>query len=310
MTSDIIYDVIIIGGGPAGLTAGIYASRARLKTLLIEKAGCGGQIAMTDKLENFPGFEDGINGFEFTSKVEQQARNFGTEIVYGEVLSLEAESSVKKVILSDHTYAAKTIIVASGSSFKKLGIYGENEFIGRGVSYCATCDGPFFKNKTVAVIGGGNSAVQEALFLTKFANKIYVIHRRDTLRAVQLLQEKVFAEKKIEVVFDTNVEEIAGGQMIENLKVKNVKTGKPGSIAVDGVFIFIGWNPNTSFLSDNKIALDENGYIITDEKMQTSLEGVLACGDVRKKMLRQVVTAVSEGATAAISAQHLIEAGH
>lgn len=310
MTSDIIYDVIIIGGGPAGLTAGIYASRARLKTLLIEKAGCGGQIAMTDKLENFPGFEDGINGFEFTSKVEQQARNFGTEIVYGEVLSLEAESSVKKVILSDHTYAAKTIIVASGSSFKKLGIYGENEFIGRGVSYCATCDGPFFKNKTVAVIGGGNSAVQEALFLTKFANKIYVIHRRDTLRAVQLLQEKVFAEKKIEVVFDTNVEEIAGGQMIENLKVKNVKTGKPGSIAVDGVFIFIGWNPNTSFLSDNKIALDENGYIITDEKMQTSLEGVLACGDVRKKMLRQVVTAVSEGATAAISAQHCIEAGH
>lgn len=310
MTSDIIYDVIIIGGGPAGLTAGIYASRARLKTLLIEKAGCGGQIAMTDKLENFPGFEDGINGFEFTSKVEQQARNFGTEIIYGEVLSLEAESSVKKVILSDHTYAAKTIIVASGSSFKKLGIYGENEFLGRGVSYCATCDGPFFKNKTVAVIGGGNSAVQEALFLTKFANKIYVIHRRDTLRAVQLLQEKVFAEKKIEVVFDTNVEEIAGGQMIENLKVKNVKTGKPGSIAVDGVFIFIGWNPNTSFLSDNKIALDENGYIITDEKMQTSLEGVFACGDVRKKMLRQVVTAVSEGATAAISAQHLIETGH
>lgn len=310
MTSDIIYDVIIIGGGPAGLTAGIYASRARLKTLLIEKAGCGGQIAITDKLENFPGFEEGINGFEFTSKVEQQARNFGTEIIYGEVLSLEAESSVKKVILSEHTYAAKTIIVASGSSFKKLGIYGENEFLGRGVSYCATCDGPFFKNKTVAVIGGGNSAVQEALFLTKFANKIYVIHRRDTLRAVQLLQEKVFAEKKIEVVFDTNVEEIAGAQAIETLKVKNVKTGKAGSIAVDGVFIFIGWNPNTAFLSDNKIALDENGYIITDEKMQTSLEGVFACGDVRKKMLRQVVTAVSEGATAAISAQHLIEAGH
>jgi len=310
MTSDIIYDVIIIGGGPAGLTAGIYASRARLKTLLIEKAGCGGQIAITDKLENFPGFEEGINGFEFTSKVEQQARNFGTEIIYGEVLSLEAESSVKKVILSDHTYAAKTIVIASGSSFKKLGIYGEHEFLGKGVSYCATCDGPFFKNKTVAVIGGGNSAVQEALFLTKFANKIYLIHRRDTLRAVQLLQEKVFAEKKIEVVFDTNVEEISGGQMIENLKVKNVKTGKPGNIAVDGVFIFIGWNPNTSFLSENKIALDENGYIITDEKMQTSLEGVFACGDVRKKMLRQVVTAVSEGATAAISAQHCIEAGH
>jgi len=310
MTSDIIYDVIIIGGGPAGLTAGIYASRARLKTLLIEKAGCGGQIAITDKLENFPGFEEGINGFEFTSKVEQQARNFGTEIIYGEVLSLEAESSVKKVILSDHTYAAKTIIIASGSSFKKLGIHGEHEFVGKGVSYCATCDGPFFKNKTVGVIGGGNSAVQEALFLTKFANKIYLIHRRDTLRAVQLLQEKVFAEKKIEVVFDTNVEEISGGQMIESLKVKNVKTGKTGSIAVEGVFIFIGWNPNTSFLSENKIALDENGYIITDEKMQTSLEGVFACGDVRKKMLRQVVTAVSEGATAAISAQHCIESGH
>ncbi|GAB1402454.1 thioredoxin-disulfide reductase [Elusimicrobiota bacterium] len=302
-----IYDTIIIGGGPAGLTSAIYSSRARLTTLIIEKAGCGGQIAITDFLENYPGFETGINGFELTSKMEQQARGFGTEIVYGEVLSIETQETLKKVVLADKTYITKTIIIASGSNFKKLGIKGEAEFIGKGVSYCATCDGPFFKNKDVAVIGGGDSALQEALFLTKFVNKVFLIHRRDKFRATQILQERVANEPKIEVVFDGTVEEIEGNNVIEKVKIKNVKTGNVKEIAVNGVFVFIGWTPNTKFIAQNKIALDENGYIITDDKMKTSLEGVFACGDVRKKILRQVVTATGDGATASISAQNYIE---
>lgn len=302
-----IYDTIIIGGGPAGLTSAIYSSRARLATLIIEKAGCGGQIAITDFLENYPGFETGINGFELTSKMEQQARHFGTEIVYGEVLSIETKETLKKVILADKTYITKTIIIASGSNFKKLGIKGEAEFIGKGVSYCATCDGPFFKNKEVAVIGGGDSALQEALFLTKFVNKVFLIHRRDKFRATQILQERVSSEPKIEVVLDCIVEEIAGNNIIEKVKIKNVKSGMLKEIAVNGVFVFIGWIPNTKFLTQNKITLDENGYIITDDQMKTSLYGIFACGDVRKKILRQVVTATGDGATASISAQNYIE---
>lgn len=302
-----IYDTIIIGGGPSGLSSAIYSSRARLNTLIIEKAGCGGLIAMTDFLENYPGFEVGINGFELTSKMEQQARNFGTEIVYGEVLSIETQETLKKVILADKTYITKTIIIASGSNFKKLGIKGEAEFIGKGVSYCATCDGPFFKNKDVAVIGGGDSALQEALFLTKFVNKVFLIHRRDKFRATQILQERVLSEPKIEVVLDCIVEEIEGNNMIEKVKIKNVKSNTLKEIAVNGVFIFIGWIPNTKFLTQNKITLDENGYIITDDKMKTSLDGIFACGDVRKKILRQVVTATGDGATASISAQNYIE---
>lgn len=302
-----IYDTIIIGGGPAGLTSAIYSSRARLTTLIIEKAGCGGQIAITDFLENYPGFETGVNGFELTSKMEQQARGFGAEIVYGEVLSIETQETLKKVVLADKTYITKTIVIASGSNFKKLGVKGEAEFIGKGVSYCATCDGPFFKNKDVAVVGGGDSALQEALFLTKFVNKVFLIHRRDKFRATQILQERVANEPKIEVVFDCVVEEIAGNNIIEKVKIKNVKTGGVKEITVNGVFVFIGWTPNTNFISQNKIALDENGYIITDDKMKTSLEGIFACGDVRKKILRQVVTAAGDGATASISAQNYIE---
>ncbi|MDD5020693.1 MAG: thioredoxin-disulfide reductase [Endomicrobiaceae bacterium] len=302
-----IYDTIIIGGGPAGLSSAIYSSRARLNTLIIEKAGCGGLIAMTDFLENYPGFESGINGFELTSKMEQQARNFGTKIVYGEVLSIETKETLKKVILADKTYITKTIIVASGSNFKKLGVRGEVEFIGKGVSYCATCDGPFFKNKEVAVIGGGDSALQEALFLTKFVNKVFLVHRRDKFRATQILQERVLGEPKIEVVFDSIVEEITGSEFVEKVKIKNVKSNMVKEIALNGVFIFIGWTPNTNFLTQNKITLDEKGYIVTDDQMKTSMDGIFACGDVRKKILRQVVTAAGDGAVASISAQKHIE---
>lgn len=302
-----VYDVIIIGGGPAGLGAAIYSSRARMSTLIIEKAGCGGLIAITDNLENYPGFDKGINGFELTSKMEQQARMSGAEITYGEVVAIETDETLKKVILTDKTYITKTIIIASGSSFKKLGVQGEEDFIGRGISFCATCDGPFFKNKEVAVIGGGNSALQEALFLTKFASKITLIHRRNEFRAAKILQERVAAEPKIKIILDTVVEEIMGTQTIEKIKVRNVNSSAAEEIPVDGVFIFIGWTPNTKFLMNNKIALDEKGYILTDEQMKTAIDGIYACGDVRKKSLRQVVTAVSDGATASVSAHHYIE---
>ncbi|MGE4384716.1 MAG: thioredoxin-disulfide reductase [Endomicrobiaceae bacterium] len=301
------YDVIVIGGGPAGLSAAIYSSRSRLKTLLIEKAGCGGQIAITDNLENYPGFEEGINGFDIAVKMEKQARNFGAEIVYGEVLSLETDEKIKKVIMSEQTYVAKTIIIASGAGFKKLKVKGENEFIGRGVSYCATCDGPFFRNKEIAVVGGGNSALQEALYLTRFANKVNLIHRRDEFRAVKILQERVLKESKINVILNATVEEISGSENIEKIKLKNVKSEQITELNVNGVFIFVGWNPNTNFLSETDISLSEDGYIITNDEMQTSIRGVFACGDIRKKLLRQVVTAAGDGAVAAVAAQHYIE---
>ena len=303
-----IYDVVIVGGGPSGMSAAIYASRARLKTLLIEKAGCGGQIAITDHLENYPGFEEGINGFELAMKMEKQARTFGCEIVYGEAASIETEDAIKKVVLSDNKeYFTKTIIIASGANFKKLAVEGEQEFIGKGVSYCATCDGPFFRNKEIAVVGGGDSALQEALYLTKFATKVNLIHRRDQFRAAKILQEKVFAEPKINIIFDSVVEKISGNLTVEQITLKNVKNNISSQLAVNGIFVFVGWLPNTKFLNNTAIKLNEAGYIITDDNMNTSVQGIFACGDVRQKILRQVVTAAGDGAIAAISAQHFIE---
>ena len=303
-----IYDVIIIGGGPAGLSAGIYTSRARLKTLLIEKAGCGGQIAITDHLENYPGFEEGINGFELSVKMEKQARTFGCEITYGETIAIQNEEKIKKIILSDNKeYSTKTIIIASGANFKKLNVPGETEFTGRGVSYCATCDGPFFRGKEIAVVGGGDSALQEALYLTKFATKVNLIHRRNAFRAAKILQEKVLNEPKINIIYDTVIEEISGKDTVEQIKLKNVKNGDISTLTVNGIFVFVGWLPNTKFLNNTDIKLNQNGYIVTDANMQTSAEGIFACGDVREKILRQVVTAAGDGATAAIAVQHHLE---
>lgn len=303
-----IYDVVIVGGGPSGMSAAIYASRARLKTLLIEKAGCGGQIAITDHLENYPGFEEGINGFDLAMKMEKQARTFGCEIAYGEVSFIETEDAIKKVILSDKKeYFTKTIIIASGANFKKLAVEGEQDFIGKGVSYCATCDGPFFRNKEIAVVGGGDSALQEALYLTKFATKVNLIHRRDQFRAAKILQEKVFAEPKINIIFDSVVEKISGNISVEQVTLKNVKNNISSQLAVNGIFVFVGWLPNTKFLNNTAIKLNEAGYIVTDDNMNTSVQGIFACGDVRQKILRQVVTAAGDGAIAAISAQHFIE---
>ncbi|MDR2192699.1 MAG: thioredoxin-disulfide reductase [Endomicrobium sp.] len=298
-----MYDVVIIGGGPSGLTAAIYASRAGLNALIIEKAGCGGQMAITDALENYPGFSS-VNGFELASKLEEQARNFGAAIIYEEVVEI-SDGAVKKVKTVGAQYETKTIIIASGTNAKKLGAAGEENFIGRGVSFCAVCDAPFYKNKTVAVVGGGDSAIQEAIYLSKFASSVFVLHRRDKLRAAKSLQNKMLSHQNISVIYDVAPEEICGKEKIEKFIISNVKTGEKTDLKVDGIFVFIGLTPNSAFLQ--YVALDENGYIIADENMKTNIAGIFACGDVRKKHLRQVVTAASDGAQAAVSALDYIE---
>ncbi len=300
-----VYDVVIIGGGPAGMTAAIYTARARLSTVLIEKAGCGGQMAITDLLENYPGFNGGINGFDLAMKLEEQVKDFGAEIKYEEVVSIEDAGHIKKIITTDKTYEAKTVIIAAGTKVKNIGIPGEEKFIGRGVSFCAICDAPFYKDKDVLVVGGGDSALQEAIYLAKFAKNVTLIHRRDEFRAAKILQERILSYSNIAVMMDTIPEEIIGEEKIEKVRLSNVKTGKKTDLEVNGVFVFVGLLPNTLFLSE--FALDATGYIITDENMHTSVPGIFACGDIRKKVLRQVVTAASDGAQAAISAQHYLE---
>jgi thioredoxin reductase (NADPH) len=299
-----VRDVIIVGGGPAGLSAAIYASRARLKTLLIEKSGCGGQMIVTDLLENYPGFNGGINGFDLGVKLETQARDFGTEIIYDEVTGIK-DGLTKKVVTENSSYETKAMIIAAGTSVKKMNIPGEASFIGRGVSFCATCDAPFYKSKDVLVVGGGDSAIQEALYISKFAKNVTVLCRRDKLRATKILCERITACANISIIYDSVPKEILGKDFIEKVIITNVKTNKDTDLKVNGVFVFIGLLPNTSFLSN--LALDKNGYVITDEDMNASIAGIFACGDIRKKQLRQVVTAVSDVAQAAVSAQHYIE---
>jgi thioredoxin reductase (NADPH) len=301
-----VYDVIIIGGGPAGLSAATYAARAALKTLLIEKNGCGGQMVITDSLENYPGFDDGINGFDLAVRLEKQARNFGTEIIYDEVSDIE-NGLVKKVITVNSVYETKTVIVATGSHGKKLNIPGEEKFKGKGVSFCATCDAPFYRDKDVIVIGGGDSAIQEAIYLSKFAKNVTIIHRREALGAAKILQKRLFSCKNISIIYDSILKEISGEDFPEKITITNTKIKKDKDLKADGIFVFIGLIPNTLFLSDLNLSLDEAGYIISDENMHTSVDGIFACGDVRKKHLRQVVTAASDGAQAAVSAHHYIE---
>jgi thioredoxin reductase (NADPH) len=305
-----VYDVIIIGAGPAGLTAAIYTTRARLSTLLIEKLGTGGQAALSDRVENYPGFIGGVSGPELVHHMEEQAKSFGVITVSGEVTRIECsdEDTIKKVYVDDEPgpYKGLSVIVAAGHEQRKLGIPGESEYTGRGVSYCATCDGAFFRDLSVAVIGGGNVAVEDGLFLTKFANKVYLIHRRDRLRATKILQERAFRHDKIELVFNSVVDEILGGAMVEGVRVRNLKTGEIMELKVDGVFVFIGWIPSLSFLGD-AVEVSDDGYIIVDTEMRTSREGLFACGDCCKKRLKQIVTACGDGATAAFSAQHFVE---
>jgi thioredoxin reductase (NADPH) len=305
-----IYDVIIIGGGPAGLTAGIYASRARLSTIMIEKLGVGGQASLTDKIENYPGFSDGIYGAELIQNMEAQAKSFGTNILYGEVSRIEfsEEGNIKKVFVDNDTvpYQCLSIIIATGNEQRKIGVPGETEFTGKGVSYCATCDGAFFRDVPVAVIGGGDVAVEEGMFLTRFASKVYIIHRRDRLRATKILQEKAFKDEKVELIFNSVVDEIYGQNLVEGLRLKNIKTGENKDLPVSGAFVFIGYIPNLNFLGTIVKKSDDN-YILVDKEMATSREGIFACGDCCKKNLKQVVTACGDGATAAFSAQHYVE---
>ena len=310
LSKEEIYDVIIIGGGPAGLTSGIYTSRARLSTLLVEKLGIGGQASITDRIENYPGFIEGISGPELVHNMEEQAKSFGMRIAFGEVnrIDFSDKGNIKKVFVNNkpEPYQCLSIIIAAGNEQRKLGVSGEAEYTGKGVSYCATCDGAFFRDLDIAVVGGGDMALEEAIFLTRFAKKIYIIHRRDRLRATKILQERAFSDNKIEFIFDSVVDEIFGQIMVDGVKVRNLKTGEKKDLQVNGVFVFIGLTPGLSFLG-NIVKRSEDDYIIVDKEMKTSREGVFACGDCCKKNLRQIVTACGDGATAAFSAQHYVE---
>ena len=302
-----IYDVVIIGGGPAGLTAGLYASRARLKVLLLEGMIVGGQMMTTDIVENYPGFPQGISGAELTTIMEEQAKRFGLMTEMGEVIGLEVAGDKKLVKAVEREYQAEAIIICTGTEYRKLGIPGEAEFTGRGVSYCATCDGAFFKEGKIVVVGGGDSALTEALFLTKFAKEITIIHRRNALRATKIYQERAFANPKIDFLWNSVVEEIRGNQTVESVIVKNVISGEVTEVPTEGVFMFIGIEPKTAFLK-GVVEMDESGYIAVDENnLQTSIDGIFAAGDARKKLLRQVATAVGDGATAAFAAEKYLE---
>jgi len=300
-----LYDVIIIGAGPAGLTAGIYVCRARLKSLLIESQNFFSQTLFTDRIENYPGFPEGIDGFSLLDKFRKQAEGFGLEFSIGNVKGLKREGKIWCIATENRTYKCKAVIVATGVRPKKLGVEGEDGFLGKGVSYCAVCDGALFKDKDLVVIGGGDTAVEEAIFLSRFAKKIFLIHRRDILRATKILQERIFQEKKIEIVWNSVIEEICGKERIEKVNILNIKENKPSEIKCDGIFVAVGFVPNTEFLGG--ILELESGYIKTCEDMKTNAEGIFACGDCRNKSLRQIVTAVSDGAMAAISAAKYIE---
>ena len=303
-----VFDVVIVGAGPAGLTAGIYCSRGRLKTAVLERNMAGGQIALTDLVENYPGFPEGISGFDLATKMKDQAVKFGAEMREIESVSeLRTDPDGCHVIVTDREeIRTRAVILAPGVEGRRSGIPGEAEFIGRGVSWCATCDGALYRGRTVAVIGGGDSAVEEGMFLTKFADKVYIVHRRDQLRAAPIAQERAFANDKVEFVWDSVPKRIDGAEMVEALEVENVKTGEGRALPVNGVFIYIGQIPNTTWLKDT-VALDDWGYIVTDGLLRTELPGVFACGDARANPLKQIAMAIGEGALAAVQAERYID---
>ncbi len=300
------HDLVIIGGGPAGLTAGQYAARARMDVVLLERAMPGGQVLITDWVENYPGFPEGITGADLVTRMTEQAQNFGLTIRSEEVTGLELSQPVKTIHLGKQSITCRTIIIASGAAPRRLEIPGESDYAGKGVSFCATCDAPFFRDQVVVAVGGGDTAVQESLYLTKFVKKVYLVHRRDQLRATGILRERVLANEKIEPVWDTILTRIGGGSTVESVSLKNVKTGDTRDIPTSGVFIWIGILPNADFIGDD-LATDEFGFIRVDTDMQTSVPGVFAAGDVRKTPLRQIATAVGDAAVAAHAAERYIE---
>jgi len=300
------YDVVILGAGPAGLTASIYTSRAKLQTLLIEKEALGGEVASTDLVENYPGFPEGINGGELADRMLEQSERFGTQVIYKDIESLDLTSPQKIIKFDSKAIKAKSVIIASGTSPKDLNIPGEKKFKGRGVSYCATCDGPFFNGKNVAIIGCGNSGLQEGLFMLKFVKSLTMVEFLPTIQAEKILQDRMKTHKNIEWYLNHQITSINGEDFVSSITIKNRETQKEKQIPVHGVFIYVGLTPNTKYLGD-QIKLNKWGYILSDERMQTSIPGVFAAGDIRDKDIRQVATAVGDGAVAASSAQHFIE---
>ncbi|MFY9282612.1 MAG: thioredoxin-disulfide reductase [Miniphocaeibacter sp.] len=305
-----MYDLIIIGAGPGGLAAGLYGARAKMKTLVLEKEKMGGQIVSTSEVENYPGSVENATGPSLTKRFTEQAEKFGAEIKMANVKEVNFDGKIKEVVCDNETYKAKSIVIATGASPKKIGCPGEKEFTGKGVSYCATCDADFFEDFEVIVVGGGDSALEEAIYLTKFARKVYLVHRRDTFKACNTVIENTKANDKIEMWLNKEIIEIKGDGILESVVLKDTVTGETSEYFADeddgtmGVFIFIGFNPQTELFKD-KVEL-RNGYIVTDEEMRTNIDGVFAAGDVREKSLRQVVTAAADGAIAAVNAEKYI----
>lgn len=308
--TDKIYDVIIIGGGPAGFTAGIYTAREKLDTVLLEKSMTGGLPNVTDLIENYPGFPEGIAGPDLMQKFRRQAERFDVNIKeYDEVSAIIPGKGYHTVKTERKEYQSKAVIIATGGLPRLLNVPGEKEFTGRGVSYCATCDGPFYKDAEIVVVGGGDAAIQEALFLTKFASKVTVIHRRDQLRASPILQQRAFDHKQIDFIWDSVVTKISGENLVESIEIKNVKSGEISTKKTDGVFVFIGWTPNSAFVKDI-VELDKEGYIITDRYMNTNIKGVFAVGDIRSKKFRQIAEAVGDATVGALAVSEYISELH
>lgn len=302
---DKIYDMIIVGGGPSGYTAALYAARAGLDVMLIERLSAGGQMNLTGQIDNYPGFPEGVDGFQLSYNMQQQAERFGAKTKYAEVLKLELEGEVKSVRTNEGVYGAKTVVISTGAGPRQLGVARENEMIGRGVGYCAHCDGMFYKGKTVAVVGGGNSAVAEALYLSRIAKEVVMIHRRDSLRATQIYHKPLQEASNIRFLWNSEVAELLGEEILTGVKVRNLENGEEQMLDVQGLFVSIGRKPATELVKD-QLTLDEAGYIMAEEDTKTSIHGVYAVGDVRTKELRQIVTAVADGAMAAHVAEQYL----
>lgn len=306
-----IYDIVIIGAGPAGLSAGLYTSRANLSTLILDSSAVLGQVEMTDEIENYPGFVDGVSGFDMLDSFKTQAEKFGCVVkdMSVEHIAEDTSGAFKVFVLQseDDEVRARSVIIATGNTPRMLNVPGEKEYRGKGVSYCATCDGPFFRNKKLVVMGGGDTAVEEACFLTKFAEKVTLIHRRDKLRATKIIQDRAFKNEKIDFIWDSKLNEIKGEAKVTGIDYENIKTGEKNSLECDGVFIFVGSTPNTQFLKEDNVEMDESGYVKTDMKMRTSVDGLYVAGDCRTESYKQIVIACGDGAVAALSAQHYVE---
>ena len=309
LNKDIVYDMIIVGGGPGGYTSALYAARAGFNVLVLEKFSAGGQMALTHQIDNYPGFEDGIDGFSLADKMKKQAERFGARSENAEVIKVNLTVNPKEIETAKGTFLSKTVLLASGANPRELGVDKETELIGRGVAYCASCDGMFYRGKTVVVVGGGNTAAADAILLSRIAKKVIIVHRRDTLKATRIYHEPLMNAENVEFKWDSTVTELLYEDKITGVKIKNVKTGEESIIDCDGVFVSVGRKPATDFLG-SQLDLDENGYIIADETTKTSIPGVYAVGDIRTKRLRQVVTAVSDGAMAVHSAEEYLAEEH